>query len=253
MPFDACAGPSRLHAWLPSLSVLVLACTGNAVEGGSVRGSSGSGAVNATGSGAAQGSGATNGSGAASTGGSGASADNAGSAGTSSAGNGATSGAGLGGSAGAVTSACTGATADPGPSPLSLMTRVQYLNVLDDLFESLPDLSSAFTSIVRATSIGAGQGDVSQVELEDFQRAAELVAQHAVEGERLTTLAPCADDAEARTCARDFVLAFGARAYRAPLTDDVDIERHLTLYDAGATTDHRHGVELLLRDRKSVV
>jgi hypothetical protein len=40
---------------------------------------------------------------------------------------------------------------------------------------------------------------------------------------------------------------FGARAYRAPLSEAADVERHLALFRAGATTSYAHGIELLLR------
>lgn len=144
-------------------------------------------------------------------------------------------------------SACESAAIDPGPAPLRLLSREQYENTLTSLFGSVPDLSTALSNRVPSLDIGAGQGDVSQVELEDFQRAAEVVAASAAAGDALTTLAPCSEDRDGRDCARDFIVDFGARAYRAPITDEADIERHLELFDVGNETDFRHGIELLLR------
>jgi hypothetical protein len=151
------------------------------------------------------------------------------------------------GGAGQTVSACASRPRDPGPAPLRLLTREQYLNTLSDLFGTLPDLTSALTASATASALGVAQGDISQIEIEDFQRVAELVATSAVSGSAFEKLAPCAAGADARGCAGAFVKAFGARAYRAPLTDPSDIERHLVLYDVGAATDYRHGIELLLR------
>jgi len=51
----------------------------------------------------------------------------------------------------------------------------------------------------------------------------------------------------ATECAKNVVTKFGALAYRAPVTDAADIDRHVQLFDAGATTSYAHGVELMLR------
>jgi hypothetical protein len=59
-----------------------------------------------------------------------------------------------------------GATPDPGPSPLSLLSRTQYLNTLHGLFTSLPDLTMALgTDTNYSTTFGAGQADIDQVQL----------------------------------------------------------------------------------------
>ncbi|WP_437508866.1 hypothetical protein [Sorangium sp. So ce1099] len=61
----------------------------------------------------------------------------------------------------------------------------------------------------------------------------------------LGEVAPCEGGAEPRECARRMVVAFGARAYRAPLMDAAGIERHLQLFSFGAETSYEHGIELL--------
>jgi hypothetical protein len=238
MPIDrSLLGCTRLA----TLGVFMLACTGSVTEPrGGAAGSESAGAGASAATGATSGSNAGASAGGA-VGGSGGDAASAGSGAQPSAG---ASGSGAGSSP---VSACDSAAVDPGPSPLSLLTRTQYLNVLHDLFGSVPDLSVALAGGARGSTIGAGQGDISQVELEDYQRAAEIVAADVVQGERLAELVPCADGANARECASSFVASFGARAYRAPFSAADDIERHLVLYDAGAATDHRHGIELLVR------
>jgi hypothetical protein len=135
---------------------------------------------------------------------------------------------------------------DPGPAPLQLLSREQYLNTLRDLFSGAGDVSALLASTEAPSAFGLAQGDVSQVELEDFQKVASTVAAKVV-GDKtmLASLVPCTGS-DKRACARMFLQRFGARAYRAPIPDGADIERHLKLYDLGAATSHEHGIELLL-------
>lgn len=137
--------------------------------------------------------------------------------------------------------------ADPGPTPLLRLTRRQYRNTLQTLLGEVPDLSAAYARDEVSSGIGAGQGDISQVEVEDLQRAAELAAAAAVAGDGIERLAPCTSERVERDCAADFVKDFGTRAYRAPVTDAEDIERHLAVFDVGYETDYRRGIELVLR------
>ena len=54
---------------------------------------------------------------------------------------------------------------------------------------------------------------------------------------QLAALVPCAANAAAaaqRVCVQSFVQSFGALAYRSPITDSADIDRHMALYDIGA-------------------
>lgn len=136
---------------------------------------------------------------------------------------------------------------DPGPSPLRLLSREQYLNTLRDLFGGAGDVRSLLTGVEEPSEFGLLQADVSQVELEDFQKAADAVAAKVVADKTmLAALVPCTGT-DRRACARKFVEQSGARAYRAPLSDATDLERHLKLYDLGAKTSHEHGIELVLR------
>ncbi|HEX6271587.1 MAG TPA: DUF1592 domain-containing protein [Polyangiaceae bacterium] len=186
---------------------------------------------------------------------SGAGGTNAGVGGSSSSG---ASGAGASaGGAGSSSGGTTGGAApvdcatraiEPGPSPMRLLSRAEYLATLGDLFGELAGLDAALGPAVEASAFGLVQPDVTQVELESFQQAADVVARSVTESaERLATVAPCAADEAERDCARRFVATFGARAYRAPLGDAADVERHLALFDAGAATSYAHGIELLLR------
>ncbi|HEX6242886.1 MAG TPA: DUF1592 domain-containing protein [Polyangiales bacterium] len=139
------------------------------------------------------------------------------------------------------------AAIDPGPSPLRLLTREQYVNTLRDLFGAAGELRGSASSVAEPSEFGLLQPDVSLVELEDFQRAADTVAANVVADKALlASLTPCSGS-DKRACARGFVQRMGSRAYRAPLTDAAEIERHLKLYDLGAKLSHEHGIELVLR------
>jgi hypothetical protein len=143
---------------------------------------------------------------------------------------------------------CATRPVDPGPSPMRLLSRAQYQNTVRDLVGDVSGLEAALGPAVEASAFGLVQPDVTQVELESFQAAADVIAAAIVgDADRLDELAPCAADAEPLDCARSFVETFGARAYRAPLADPADVERHLALFNAGLSTSYAHGVELLLR------
>jgi hypothetical protein len=143
--------------------------------------------------------------------------------------------------------ACQKRAIEPGPAPMRLLTGAQYLNTINDLVGSIPSLSSMFGSGISDSALGFVQADVGQVELETYQRAADLIGNTvAANATTLNSLAPCAAGADKRTCARTFVQTFGAKAYRAPITDPVDIDRHLVVFDAGVTTSYQQGIALML-------
>jgi hypothetical protein len=148
---------------------------------------------------------------------------------------------------GASSFACQPNTVEPGPAPLSLLTQDQYLNTVRDLLGQIPQLDTVFDS-GASTVLGLQQGDVSQVALETYQKAAEMIATTTISNAaKMKSLAPCATGADKRGCARAFVQSFGALAYRGPVVDAADVDRHLAVYDVGATTSYEHGIELVLR------
>ncbi len=137
---------------------------------------------------------------------------------------------------------------DPGPSPLRLLSRAQYLNTVRDLAGEVPGLEAALGPANDASAFGLLQPDVTQVELEHFQAAANLIAAAIVGSpDALAKIAPCATSAVPVDCARTLVERFGALAYRAPLVEAEDVERHVQLFSTGQATSYAHGVELLLR------
>ena len=142
---------------------------------------------------------------------------------------------------------CDSAAIDPGPSPMRLLSREQYLNTVRDLVGDVGDLGNALGAGSSASAFGLIQPDITQVEVENFQSAANVIAAAVVtKADALNAIAPCSAGADQRGCAKSFVQSFGARAYRAPITDASDIERHLSLFDVGAKTSYAHGIEMLL-------
>ncbi len=151
---------------------------------------------------------------------------------------------------------CTSTTPSSGPTPLLLLSRAQYVSTLQGLFGSItPDVSSALgpdssyqVTDGQVAQFGLVQADVDLASVTNYQTAAELVAAAVVtDSTTLSAIDPCSAGTDRRTCAQNFVTAFGSAAYRAPLTDPADIARHMALYDAGAVTSDAHGIELVLR------
>ncbi|MET0792893.1 MAG: DUF1592 domain-containing protein [Polyangiaceae bacterium] len=143
---------------------------------------------------------------------------------------------------------CKAGTVDPGPSPMKLLSRGQYLNSVRDLVGTVSGLDGALGASSNASAFGLVQPDVAQVDLENYRNAATTVAASVVTNAKLLNqLAACADDALKRDCAKAFVQSFAARAYRAPVTDAADLELHLKLYDVGAKVSYAHGIELLIQ------
>ncbi|HEY0712354.1 MAG TPA: DUF1592 domain-containing protein, partial [Polyangia bacterium] len=141
---------------------------------------------------------------------------------------------------------CVPGTPDPGDSPLQLLTQEQYLNTIRDLFGNV-DLRSVYPQANNASVLGLAQGDIDLVAVENYQRAANLVAVAAATNKAtLDRIAPCAAGTDGKMCARSFLQNFGPRIYRAPLAP-ADIDRHLPLYDAAVGQGYAKGIEILLK------
>lgn len=143
---------------------------------------------------------------------------------------------------------CTGHVADPGPSPLQLLSRQQYLNTIKELAGDVPGIDQALGDDVASSAFGLVQPDVTQVQLEHYQKASDTIAA-AIVGNTATLnkVAPCAQGGAPADCAKRVVQKFGTLAYRAPVTDGADIDRHVQLFSVGAATSYAHGIEMLLR------
>ncbi|HEX2876819.1 MAG TPA: DUF1592 domain-containing protein [Polyangiaceae bacterium] len=143
---------------------------------------------------------------------------------------------------------CSKHVIDPGPSPMQLLSRRQYLNTVKELAGDVAGVEQALGDEVDASAFGLVQPDVTQVHLEHFQKAAATIAAAIVGNQAsLDKLAPCASGTAPADCAKSVVQKFGALAYRAPVTDAADIDRHVQLFNVGAATSYAHGIELLLQ------
>lgn len=143
---------------------------------------------------------------------------------------------------------CTNNVADPGPSPMQLLSRQQYLNTVKALAGDVPGIEQVLGESEAASAFGLVQPDVTQVQLEHFQSAANAIAAVIVADKaRLDKIAPCAQGAVPTDCAKSLVTKFGALAYRAPVTDQADIDAHVKLFNVGVATSYAHGIELLLQ------
>jgi hypothetical protein len=144
---------------------------------------------------------------------------------------------------------CASGAIDPGEAPLRRLTQEQYTNSVRDLFGNV-NLSGVFPNAQSASQFGLAQADVDSVDLDKYQRAAELVGAAVATDQNLRNrIAPCTATvaADQRNCAKTFLNAFGGRIYRAPIAA-ADLDRHLALYDAGAANGgYAHGMELLVR------
>src|SRR5260221_5507223 len=68
------------------------------------------------------------------------------------------------------------ATPDPRPFPLRLLSRTQYLNTLQGLFSTLPDLSAALgADTTYSAAFGLLQPDIDSVQIGGYQAAAEAI------------------------------------------------------------------------------
>jgi hypothetical protein len=143
---------------------------------------------------------------------------------------------------------CTKHVVDPGPSPMQLLSRQQYLNTVKELAGDVPGIEQALGDDVAASAFGLVQPDVTQVQLEHFQKAAGVIAA-VITGAPATLdkVAPCATGADPNDCAKNLVQKFGALAYRAPVTDAADLGRHVQLFKVGVASSYAHGIEMLLQ------
>lgn len=171
---------------------------------------------------------------------------------------GATAGAGTGGSAVAgtggsavISKECAMAAPNPGRSPLRRLNLTEYRATMQDLLGVNTDVVNTFPPDQLLSSQGAGftnNGDalvVTALLANAYLSAAEGFAKAAVT--HLPNLLAC-DPATAGedVCAKQFIAAFGQRAFRRPLTSEENT-RFFALYGTGkAGGTFADGIELVL-------
>ncbi len=123
---------------------------------------------------------------------------------------------------------------------LRFLTRHEYENTVRDLFGRPMDVTADFVPDEAVNGFLSNSVRApSQAQLERFIGAAETLATAAV-GEDLDRFASC--DPQERSCAEEFVTAFGRLAFRRPLRPD-EVATYLEDYDA-LTTDQGGTVAL---------
>lgn len=104
-----------------------------------------------------------------------------------------------------------------GPSPMRRLTRAEYNNTVRDLLRDEGRPADAFIADEVVAGFEANTvAPLSEAQLVEYMDAAEVLADRAV-AERWESVVGCAaSDAE---CLRTFVVDFGARAFRRPLSE----------------------------------
>ncbi len=112
------------------------------------------------------------------------------------------------------------------------LTHRQYDNSVRDLVGDDSHPSAAFLGdpAVGGFTNNADQLTVSDRLARDYRRAAETISADLVaQPARLSEVVGCSDS---ETCAREFVVSFGRRAFRRPLTD-AEVDQFMALYATG--------------------
>jgi hypothetical protein len=156
--------------------------------------------------------------------------------------------AGSAGSAGAPLDCSTPKVA---ASPMRRLTRREYNNVVGVLLGDTTRPADQFVPESEQSGFtnGAESTLLSAVVIDDFERAATVLAREATTAAKLPNLVGCDPNAVAGqdACALDFIRSFGARAFRRPL-EDAQVADYQTLYTNAKTADgFAVAIELVVR------
>jgi hypothetical protein len=128
------------------------------------------------------------------------------------------------------------------------LTHAQYDNTVRDLLGVTGDPASAFAEdeVEAGFAVNSTQ-PVQDLQLEQYQDAAESIAATAI-ASNLAGLVGCAPTGNAEAaCTESFIRSFGRRAYRRPLSQD-EVAAYLGLFaSARQAGDFSSGVSLVLR------
>ncbi len=128
----------------------------------------------------------------------------------------------------------------PGPRVLRRLSHVEYRNTIAALLgeAAAAEVDGALTPdvVVDGFDNHAAALVVGDLLADQYRLLAEALA----ESVELAGLVPCDPAAGGRNCARQFVVDFGLRAFRRPLTAD-DLERYVAIYDLVAADDGFEG------------
>lgn len=140
---------------------------------------------------------------------------------------------------------------DPGEPTLRRLTEPQYVNSVrdllgDDLF--VPTGLEPDSRISGLQALGAAQASISPRGVENFEVAAYALAEQAMDPSRAEALLPCAPSGTIdAACAEAFVVEFGRRAWRRPLTaTEVDPLVDIATNAAGVLGSFEDGLEFAI-------
>ena len=132
---------------------------------------------------------------------------------------------------------CT--TPSPGSAPLRRLSNAEYENTLSDLFSGVDGVSADIDAATRelppeAESLGFRNSaeflTVQSLVAQKYMDAAERIATRAAKSDGLV---PCkAEAGNELACGKQFIAAFGAKAYRHPLTPE-QTARYEALFQKG--------------------
>jgi hypothetical protein len=125
----------------------------------------------------------------------------------------------------------TGNTIKPEPNRVTMrrLNQNEYDFTVRDLLNTTSQPARVFLSDTQTHGFD-NNGDLlglNPTRVDQFHKAAELLADEALKGPARATLLTC-DPAAGDTCVRTFVTSFGERAYRRPLTEE-EIAGYVTL------------------------
>ena len=164
---------------------------------------------------------------------------------------------------GSVAAACTGtiggdepttestgtalcAKATPGPAPLRRLTQEQYDNTVRDL---LGDTTHPARGFPRDATVGEFSNNattlvVSPLLAQAYEATAEALSGVAIKNPTLLPCSPTKDGED--TCARQFITAFGKRAFRRPLSQG-EVDSLFLLYaDNRSGADFNNGIRAVI-------
>lgn len=124
----------------------------------------------------------------------------------------------------------------PGPRTLRRLTVAQYESTLRAIFSdpNVPTETVLSDASVLGFNVDAKAAVVRDLEGELLMNYAESVADWAVENGKTGAFTSCTDATD--QCRREFVVNFGAKAHREPLTDE-RVAAYLSLFEAEASFD----------------
>ena len=150
--------------------------------------------------------------------------------------------------------ACIAGQVEPGPSPIRRMTRFEYNNTVRDLLGDTSDQADTFGAEEEALGFNNNAANlvVSDQLANKYMLAAEAISANVTAPGAMSAILPCDPAvAGAEACAKQFIEAFGRRAFRRPLSQE-EKDAFFAVYQVGAAEvdepdPFRVGVQLVIQ------